>query len=60
MALLEEVLSMSEGFKVSKVHAMPVSLLPLSLLSKSGVTRVMAVSYCSGAMPAPLLPCFSQ
>lgn len=51
---------MSEGFKVSKVHAMPVSLLPSSLLSKSEVTKVTAPSYCSGARPALFPPCSSQ
>lgn len=30
---------MTEGFKVSKVHARPVSLLPSSLLLKSDVTK---------------------
>lgn len=59
MALLEEV-CWSEGFKVSKVHAMPVSLLPSSLLSKSDVTTVTAPSYCSGATPAPFPPCSLQ
>lgn len=51
---------MNEGFKVSKVHAMPVSLLPSSLLSKSEVTKVTAPSYCSGARPALFPPCSSQ
>lgn len=51
--------SVSEGFKVPNVHAMPVSLLPSSL-SKSDVTKVMALSYCSGVKPAPFLPCSSQ
>lgn len=47
----------SEGFKVPKVHATPVSLLPSSLLSKNEVTKVVALSCCSGVKPAPILPC---
>lgn len=42
---------MSVGFEVLKAHVIPVSLPPSSLLSKCDATRVMALNYCSGAIP---------